>query len=66
MKGTQPSGLDLETVSDVIEFESNCSGPSSVENYSVTTTESSLSLATNLLRHLKSPMPSESPRKSSL
>ena len=45
--GTQPSDRDLEDVSDVIQFESNCSGPSSVKNDSVATTESSLSSATN-------------------
>ena len=42
MEGTQPNDLDLEAVSDVIEFQSNCSRPC-VENDSVTTTESSLS-----------------------
>ena len=47
----------------VSEFESNCSGPSSVKNDSVTTTESSLSSETNLLQQLKSPMPSELPTK---
>ena len=63
MEGTQPSDLDLEDVSDDIEFWSNCSGPSSVKNNSVTTTESSLSSITNLLQRLKSPTPSKSPRK---
>ena len=41
-----PSDLDLEAVSNVIESESP--GPSSVKNDSVTTTESSLSSANNL------------------
>ena len=50
MEGTQPNDLDLEAISDVIEFHSNCSRPSSVKNDSVTTTESSLSSATNLLQ----------------
>ena len=39
MEATQPSDLDLEAVSDVIEFEADCFGPSSVKNDSVTTTE---------------------------
>ena len=63
MEGTQPSDLDLEAVGIVIEFQSNCSRPCSVKNDSVTTTESSLSSATNLLQGLKSPTSSKSPRK---
>ena len=42
MEATQPIDLDLEAVSDVIEFEANCFGPSSVKNDGATTTESSL------------------------
>ena len=50
-EGTQHSDLDLEALSDVIEFQCNCSGPSSVKNDSVTTTESLLSSATNSLSY---------------
>ena len=60
MEVMQPSDRDLEAVSDVFEFESNCSGPSSVKNKSATTMlKASLGLAQHLI------LPSESPRKES-